>query len=622
MYAPLILFLIFLLSRPYNGIVQDAHIYMGRALADLDPDGVGRDLMFVHDGQFGFSVFRLIAVAMIKLLGLGSAAKTLTILAAFAWFLGLFAFARAVATGASIWVAALFTILLPNTYGAPYPLGFAELIAVPRPFAEALVFAALAALVAKRDVVSLASIAAAALLHPIMAVAGFVVWASVRCLEDKRWIFAGAIGGVLLITAAMLGLPLAGRLFVAIDPLLRNLHEIRSPFLFPSLWPVESFPALVVQGTTLAIAAHLQHGRRRAMLASIIVTGLSGVAASAIFGDLLSSLLIVQAQLWRMAWLMAASAAMALGFVSVELWRRGLSERLVLAFLVLSWSFNTQAGLGVVAAILALFLHFRQSRFSPAIKPAHVLCAWIFTIVIATVWRVRLLAYLWHFSMAAPAGHGRFELLLIRGYFVLPICALAVYLALKKPRIPLAVQSSVAALLLIAAVALWDHRTRAQHIVEENHRLPDLVRLIAERPGEVYWMDSQVEAWFMLGRPQWASPLQGGPIIFSSELAREWQRRTQILIDAGLADKKSFSPWADPRLADRGHLTESGIRQLCTRPDAPAWVIAPFELGEELPTGLDMRIWPLPVPFYLLTKADDDYTWRKISALGLIPCAK
>ena len=92
--AALIAFLVFVLSRPYRGIIQDAHIYMGRALADLDPNGVGRDLMFVHDGQFGFSLFRLVADAMVWGLGLAAAAKSLAILAAFAWFFGVCAFAR------------------------------------------------------------------------------------------------------------------------------------------------------------------------------------------------------------------------------------------------------------------------------------------------------------------------------------------------------------------------------------------------------------------------------------------------------------------------------------------------------------------------------------------------
>jgi hypothetical protein len=73
--VPLIALSIFLLSRPYQGIIQDAYIYMGRALADLDPNGVGRDLMFVHDGQFGFSLFRFAATAMTALSGLARGRK-------------------------------------------------------------------------------------------------------------------------------------------------------------------------------------------------------------------------------------------------------------------------------------------------------------------------------------------------------------------------------------------------------------------------------------------------------------------------------------------------------------------------------------------------------------------
>jgi hypothetical protein len=53
---PLIVFLVFALGRPYRGIFQDPQIYIGRAVADLDPSGVGRNLMFLHDGQFGFSL--------------------------------------------------------------------------------------------------------------------------------------------------------------------------------------------------------------------------------------------------------------------------------------------------------------------------------------------------------------------------------------------------------------------------------------------------------------------------------------------------------------------------------------------------------------------------------------
>jgi|GEM_PF-3919840 len=102
--------------------------------------------MFVHDGQFGFSLFRLATAALVQCLGLAARRENLAILAAFAWFFGIRAFAQQFASGATVWVAVIFTVLLPNVYGAPYPFGFAELIAIPRPSAEALVFAGLARL--------------------------------------------------------------------------------------------------------------------------------------------------------------------------------------------------------------------------------------------------------------------------------------------------------------------------------------------------------------------------------------------------------------------------------------------------------------------------------------------
>lgn len=173
---PLIAFLVFVSSRPYLGIVQDAYLYMGRALADLDPNGVGRDLMFVRDGQFGFSLFRYAAKAMVWCSGPAAAAETLAIMAALGWFFAAAALARQFISGGAVWAVVIFVALLPVSYGAPYPFGFAELLAIPRPFAEALVLAGLAALAARRDLVSLCCLVAAALLHPLMALAGFGVF--------------------------------------------------------------------------------------------------------------------------------------------------------------------------------------------------------------------------------------------------------------------------------------------------------------------------------------------------------------------------------------------------------------------------------------------------------------
>lgn len=75
--------------------------------------------------------------------------------------------------------------------------------------------------------------------------------------------------------------------------------------------------------------------------------------------------------------------------------------------------------------------------------------------VAAAIWKFRLLAYPWHFSMEAPAGHGNFELLIVTGYLAFPLCALAVYFALAKPRISPFLHGGFAVLLLLAGFSLW-----------------------------------------------------------------------------------------------------------------------------------------------------------------------
>ena len=617
---PLIAFLVFVLSRPYLGIVQDAYLYMGRALADLDPNGVGRDLMFVHDGQFGFSLFRYAANAMVWCSGPAAAAETLAIMAALGWFFAAAALARQFISGGAVWAVVIFAALLPVSYGAPYPFGFAELLAIPRPFAEALVLGGLAALAARRDAISLCCLMAAALLHPLMALAGFGVFLAVLGLEDKRWFLYCALAGALVILGGALGLPMLDRLFTAIDPSLRNFHELRSPFLFPSHWPIESFPPLIVQAMTIAIAAHFHQGRGRRILAAIILVGLGGIAIAAIFGDWLSSLLIVQAQPWRTAWLMSAAGAMALGLCAIELWPHGPSGRLVLALLVLCWSFNTQFAVVCAAAILALLLHFRAARFAPAIKPPLVLYTWIFTIIVATIWNVRLFAYPWQFAMAAPAGYGDPAFVLVKGFLALPLCALAAYFAIVRPRVAPLLQIGFTVLLLAAVVPFWDQRSPAQHMMEQNRPPPEITRLINQQKGEVLWIDGSAEAWFFLSLPQWASRLQGTPTIFSAALAAEWRSRTQFLMDLRLADRKSFARWSAPKSADPPRLSQEGVRQLCARNDAPAWIIAPLEQGKEPPAGIAMTLWQLPEPQYQLTKADDNYIWLRIDAFGVIAC--
>ena len=98
---------------------------------------------------------------------------------------------------------------------------------------------------------------------------------------------------------------------------------------------------------------------------------------------------------------------------------------------------------------------------------------------------------------------------------------------------------------------------------------PDIMRLIDRRQGEVLWIGGMSEAWFILGRPQWASPLQGNPAIFSFALAAEWHNRMQVLMDLRLADQKSFAPLSAPESADLPRLSQAAALRArgCARLD-------------------------------------------------------
>jgi hypothetical protein len=68
-------------------------------------------------------------------------------------------------------------------------------------------------------------------------------------------------------------------------------------------------------------------------------------------------------------------------------------------------------------------------------------------------------------------------------------------------------------------------------------------------------------------------------------------------------------------------LSQDGVRRLCAREDAPAWIIAPLGHGKEPPAGIEMKPWRLPEPQFQLTKGDGAYVWRKIDGFAVIPCA-
>src|SRR6201996_3034996 len=82
--------LLWLVTRPYFGIVQDAKFYMLEALRNADPGRFAGDLYFQFGSQGSFSIFPHLYPPLLAVFDIGTAALILTIAGQLLWLAGLF----------------------------------------------------------------------------------------------------------------------------------------------------------------------------------------------------------------------------------------------------------------------------------------------------------------------------------------------------------------------------------------------------------------------------------------------------------------------------------------------------------------------------------------------------
>ena len=519
-------------------------------------------------------------------------------------------------------IAILCVALLPDSYGPVGTFHYAEALAIPRPFAESLVLFALWALIAGHDWRALFLLIGASFIHPIMALAGWGVFGLVLCREDRRWYGAAVLVCVGIVALAFLGVPVVHRLVTPIDADLKTFAAYRIPYLFPTKWPVQSFGYVVVETATMFIAASFFEKRHRFVLIAAVIVGIGGIVAQIVLGDLASRLLVIQAQLWRTEWLVAALGTATFGIAAVELWKRDARSHIVLALLCLSWLQNGELLVTAITAALALFVHFRM-RVTAPISRRFVYAIWAGVTGLVIFLVVNYLASYKELISHIPRdaySPGKY----LWGEPSLAFLMIALVLALHAAgrRAHLApVEKLAACALLLAAFWLWDSRPGFQRLFDAGRHPPALMALIASRPGEVLWVGGLAENWFLTGRPQWASRQQGSSTIFSRELTVQWRERMQFLVAHGLAERDAVVAFHVPPAQELPRITLAGTHALCARQDAPAWIIAPIWDGATIPPALEPHYWRPDQPNFVISDEKTYFEWHRISAYAVLPCA-
>jgi hypothetical protein len=627
---------LFLLARPYSGILHDARLYVGYALAALHPGYLAEDMVLAEKGQSGFTVFPALLVFVVEMFGSSLGAKLVSLAALVLWLGAAAALVMTLSQGRTRWVMLIFVAVLPAHYACYEVFSYAEAMAVPRPFAEAFVLLALALLVAGRKLAALAPLAVAVLFHPIMALPGLAVWYWLTFFDAQERVARPVVGAVVglvalagLTLAALLGVAVADRLFTVVDPIWRDILMTRSPYLFMSAWPLTDWSRLIVQAVTLAIAASLVTGRARSMFIAVAAVALGGVLVSLLFGDVLGSLLVLQVQPWRATWLLAVFAAAGLGLCAVGLWRQGAPARTTLAVLVLAWIESDVPLPALAAAALALTLTYLPRR--PATDYRHVaLVAWGVAGACAVLY---LGMHLYAFALLVsdlPGRGGGLELAGDLNLLAIPACLLAVLWAnARSDSWIFAAVAGLSLALMFAAMLVWDDRTNWAVATDRFGPDPALAEIVAARPGEVLWIGGGFATWSQAARPNWASRLQGASNVFSRPLALVWDERSRRLAGLGMVNQRLLAPFnGQERMSNEElslrNLTDASLERLCAAKDAPAWVVVPASAvgdGQITTTRWSPSSWTAPGRNPSFAWDGEHITWTETQDYAVIPCA-
>lgn len=571
-----------LLCRPYFGIRHDARLYVGRAEADLGRAGMAHDLLFVHDGQSGFSIFGALFRPVVAWLGSGPAAMLFTGLGLVVWLAAAAFLMSRIFRGVRLWAALLALVALPGFYVAV--LAYAEPFVTPRIFAEAAVCLSLACMLERQRIWAAALLLVAGALHPIMAAPGAAVFAAMLALKDRRWLFAIAAALVVGLGAALVGAPLLGRLLAPIDPAWLRTLTLRSAYLFPMRWALDSWLIVLRQTITLLIALSFLRGRPRELLLAVLLVGAAGVLATIAF----PSLLVIQVQPWRAQWLVALFAAACLPFCLAQLWRAGAGSRAAAALLALAWGAPDPPLLALAACGLALGLRFVP--LAERLPRAIWLAAWALAGLALSRKAVVGLAA----ALATGQQFGAHDLITRTlastvVAILVGVCAVAALLAEDRVQRWTARPAAMAAsaLLVVVSALNWNAQDAWARGREAGANAAALRAQLP--PGEIFWLGGDGRAGPWTDRPEWWSPQEGASSVFDRTLALEWARRYDILVRSGVV-----SPQIDMlevAKKTRGKLTVGALDLICGARQGPDGIVAPTERVDAGARGLASGAW-------------------------------
>ncbi len=315
-------------ARPYANIDHDARLYSVQVLNHAENGAYQDDLFFRYGSQDQFSLFSLLLAPVVKVIGLEWTfflvylAGTILFIAALSRLVRRLVEDRLLAL-----LALLYLVIAPLQYGGLSTFHVHEQFLTPRLLAEGLVLLGLDQLLQARYLPSLLLMVGAGLLHPLMAVGGFLTWGGVLLVEKLGWRRAALIAGCLTLAGAVVLAipPVARRLLGSMDDTWRDSIRCASAFNFPSEWEAGDWLNVLACGLALGAGVCLYHRsdpRRASFYALVLLLGIAAVLGT-VLAAALPYALPLQGQPYRALWILKVLEVPLCFVLANRLWRLG-----------------------------------------------------------------------------------------------------------------------------------------------------------------------------------------------------------------------------------------------------------------------------------------------------------
>jgi hypothetical protein len=488
------LMLLWSLAHHYLGLGGDARLYAVQALAKANPN-LFNDLYLKNVSQDSYTLFSSLYAPCIGLMGLGTAAFTLTLAFKILFFTASWVLARSLFQGACAFSAVALLILIPGAYGAFGVFQYAEDWMTARSAAEALVVTAIACSLCGHRLWALLIACGAMLLHPLMALPG-LLWLLCLWLPLRLSALAAASGTLLVLAIASIAswTPLMAHLVVVMDADWLEVVRERSQFLLLQTWRASDWsqnarPLLSLSLSVLVI----EDARVRKVGTTAILVGAAGLMLALIASLVGPVAILLQGQAWRWVWVTSFASVLLLVPTLRALWRPDRYGLLCVPLVICGWMFSTIAGTICLACALILWLarDLIKDRVAKYQRDMGTRLESLSHAAVATFW-----------------SRGK-----------------------RRPIVlSLTIGTLVAACLYSLPRALHDGTTIGS--VAEIDAYSDWRRAI---PADANVLVAPVRnsaafAWFTLQRPSYLTVDQSSGVVFSRSTALEVRRRSQVLL--------------------------------------------------------------------------------------------